>query len=158
MRRQVVGVSLALAAALSLSGCAVVVATGAAVTAVTVATVKTAGKVTAATVTTTGKVVSSAVTSSGDVASLSMESATKLARTGMVVAVDASSGAVTELPWQEGMRLYGAAQSGKFGAAYDAATIFRSGRRIGADLRRVRAGLEDHELKSGDVVELRRRA
>ncbi len=134
------------------------VATGAAVTAVTVASVKTAGKITAATVTTTGKVVSSAVTSSGDVASMSMESATKLARTGMVVAVDSSSGIVTELPWQEGMRLYGATQNGKFGAGYDAATIFRGGKRIGANLRRVREGLEDHELKSGDVVELRRRA
>lgn len=153
-----VGLALAAFAAVGLSGCAVVVATGAAVTAVTVASVKTAGKVTAATVTTTGKVVASAVDSSGDVASLSMESAAKLARTGMVVAVDASSGAVTELPWEHGMRLYGATQSGKLGAIYDAATIFRSGKRIGADLRRVRAGLEDHELKSGDVVELRRRA
>lgn len=158
MRRAAVGAILLTGAALALSGCAVVVATGAAVTAVTVATVKTAGKVTAATVTTTGKVVSSAVSSSGDVASLSMESATKLARVGMVVAVDSSSGAVTELPWEQGMRLYTAAQSGKLGAAYDAATIFRRGRRIGADLRRVRAGLEDHELKSGDVLELRRRA
>jgi hypothetical protein len=142
---------------LALSGCAVVVATATVASAVTVATVKTAGKVTVATVSTTGKVVSSAVSSSGDVASLSMESAAKLARTGMVVAVDTSSGAVTELPWEQGMRLYTTAQSGKFGAAYEAATIFRSGRRIGADLRRVRAGLEDHELKSGDVLELRRR-
>jgi hypothetical protein len=158
VRRAVVGLSLALAALLGLSGCAVVVATGAAVTAVTVASVKTAGKVTAATVTTTGKVVTSAVTSSGDVASLSMESAAKLARTGMVVAVDSGSGAVTELPWQEGMRLYSATRSGQLGGLYDAATIFRSGKRIGADLRRVRAGLEDHELKSGDVLELRRRA
>lgn len=158
MRRAAVGAILLIGSALALSGCAVVVATGAAVTAVTVVTVKTAGKVTAATVTTTGKVVSSAVSSSGDVASLSMESATKLARVGMVVAVDSSSGAVTELPWEQGMRLYTATQSGKLGAAYDAATIFRSGRRIGADLRRVRAGLEDHELKSGDVLELRRRA
>jgi hypothetical protein len=75
----------------------------------------------------------------------------------MVVTVDASTGAVTELPWQEGMRLYSAAQSGKLGAAYDAATIFRGGRKIGADLRRVRAGVEDHALQSGDVLELRRR-
>jgi len=155
--RTTVGLILLLSALLALGGCAAVVATGAAVTAVTVATVKTAGKVTAATVTTTGKVVASAVTSSGDVASLSMESAAKLARAGMVVAVDAGSGTVTELPWEQGMRLYTTAQSGKFGAVYDAATIFRGGRRIGADLRRVRAGLEDHELKSGDVLELRRR-
>ncbi|MBI5423171.1 MAG: hypothetical protein HZA32_03735 [Opitutae bacterium] len=158
MRRGAGGIVFLLLAALALSGCSVVVATGVAVATVTAATVKTAGKVTVATVTTTGKVVSSAVTSSGDVASMSMESAAKLARTGMVVAVDASSGTVTELPWQEGMRLYTTAQSGRLGKAYDAATIFRGSKRIAADLRRVRAGLEDHELKSGDVVELRRRA
>jgi len=158
VRRGAAGIIVLLLGALTLSGCSVVVATGVAVATVTAATVKTAGKVTVATVTTTGKVVSSAVTSSGDVASMSMESAAKLARSGMVVAVDASSGAVTELPWQEGMRLYTAAESGRFGATYDAATIFRGGKRIAADLRRVRAGLEDHELKSGDVLELKHRA
>lgn len=157
MRRAATGLFLFLPVALGLSGCAVVVATGAAVTAVTVATVKTAGKVTTATVTTTGKVVSSAVTSSGDVASLSMESAAKLARVGMVVTVDSSSGAVQELPWQQGMSLYLATQGNQSGAAYDAATIFRRGKRITADLRRVWEGAEDVALQSGDVVELRRR-
>lgn len=158
MRRSAVGIALLLLSAFALSGCAVVVATASVASAVTVATVKTAGKVTTATVTTTGKVVSSAVNSSGDVAAMSMESAAKLARAGMVVTVDSSSGVVTELPWQEGMRLYTAARSGQLGGVYEAATIFRGGKRIGADLRRVRAGREDHVLMSGDVVELRRRA
>lgn len=138
------------------SGCSVIVATAVVASSVAAATVTTAGKVTVATVKTTGKVVSSAVTSSGDIAALSMESAAKLARVGAVVAVDASSGVVTELPWQEGMRLYAAAQNGNLGATYKTAKIFSGGRAVTADLRRVRAGLEDYQLRSGDVVELRR--
>jgi hypothetical protein len=149
------GLSL-LAFALLGSGCAVVVATGVVASSIVVASVKTAGKVTVATVTTTGRVVSSAVSSSGEVAALSMESAAKLARTGMVVAVDASSGVVTEMPWQEGMRLYTAAQNGKLGATFNTAKIFSGGKTVVSDLRRVRAGLEDHPLRAGDVVELRR--
>lgn len=138
------------------SGCAVVVATGVVAGSIVAATVTTAGKVTVATVKTTGKVVASAVTSSGDMAALSMETATKLARAGMVVAVDASSGVVTEMPWQEGMRLYTAAQNGKLGATFNTARIFSGGKTVVSDLRRVRAGLEDHPLRAGDVVELRR--
>ena len=136
-------------------GCSLVIATAVMASSVAVATVNTAGKVTVATVTTTGKVVSSAVTSSGDVASLSMESAAKLARAGAVVAVDTGTGAVTELPWQEGMRLYTAAQTGQIGGTFNTAKIFRSGQTIAADLRKVRAGLEDRPLRPGDVVELR---
>lgn len=158
MRRAAFGAIFVGASLLVQSGCSVVVATGSAVAGVTAATVKTAGKITAATVTTTGKVVASAVTSSGDVASLSMETAAKLARTGAVVAVDAGSGAVTELPWQDGMRLYAATQGGQLGVGYDAATIFRGAQKIGVDLRSVRAGAVDYELKSGDVIELRRRS
>ena len=137
-------------------GCALVVATAMVASSVAVATVSTAGKVTVATVKTTGKVVSSAVTSSGNVASLSMEAAAKLARAGAVVAVDASTGAVTELPWQQGMRLYTAAQTGQIGGTFNTAKIFRSGQTIAADLRKVRAGLEDRPLRPGDVLELRR--
>lgn len=138
------------------SGCSVIVATAVVASSVAAATVTTVGKVTVATVKTSGKVVSSAVTSSGDMASLSMESAAKLARVGAVVAVDASSGVVTELPWQEGMRLYAAAQNGKIGATFKTAKIFSGGKAITSDLRRVRAGLEDQRLRSGDVIELRK--
>lgn len=157
MRRAAFGTIFLLVALLGLSGCSVVVATGSAVAGVTAATVKTAGKVTVATVKTTGKIVASAVTSSGDVAAMSLETAAKLARTGAVVAVDAGTGVVTELPWQEGMRLYAATQHGQLAATYDAATVFRQGQRIGVDLRGVRTGASDFELRSGDVVELRRR-
>ncbi len=155
MKNALIGL-LGLTILLAQSSCAIVVATATTVSAVTATTVTTAGKVTVAAVKSGGKMAASAVTSSGDVTSLSMETAAKLARAGMVVTVDSASGAITEMPWEKGMRLYGATKSGKIGAAYDLASIFRKGKRIDADLRRVRQGLDDHVLKSGDVLELRR--
>ena len=110
------------------SGCLVVGAAVAAVSAVAVTTVKTAGKVTAATVETTGRVASAAVSSSGEVTALTLESAAKLARTGMVVVVDGSSGATTALPWSQGMSLATATQATKAGAVAKAVKIFRDGR------------------------------
>ncbi|MBI2517048.1 MAG: hypothetical protein HYV95_09040 [Opitutae bacterium] len=137
-------------------GCAVVVTTAMVAGSVAAATVATAGKVTVATVKTTGKVAASAVTSSGDVAALSMESAARLARAGMVVVVDGASGAVTEMPWREGLRLAQAVEAGRFSSGLRVANIFRRSGVVAADLARVRAGREDHALLSGDVLELRR--
>ena len=151
---RVAGALLALWAILVCSGCFVVGATVATVAAVTAVTVKTAAKVIVATVETTGKIATAAVTSSGDVTAMSMESAAKLARTGMVVVVDAGSGATVELPWQQGMQLYSAAQAGKFSGSFSAARIFRDGKLLSANLKQVHAG--EQALRSGDVVELRR--
>ena len=135
------------------SGCLVIGATVAAVGAVTVATIKTASKVTVATVETTGRVASAAMTSSGEMSALSMESAAKLARTGMVVVVDASNGATAELPWQKGMKLYSAAQAGNLRGSFSAAKIFRDGKMLAAALKGPAA---EQPLRAGDVVELRR--
>ncbi len=136
------------------SGCIVVGATVAAVGAITATTIKTASKVTVATVQTTGRVASAAMTSSGEVTALSMESAAKLARNGMVVAVDASTGATAALPWQQGMQLYAATQADNLSGGFKAAKIFRAGRTIAADLKKAEAGRL--ALQAGDVVELRR--
>jgi len=144
---------LCLSLVLGGGGCLVVGATVAAVGAVTVTTVRTASKVTVATVETTGRVASAAMTSSGEVTALSMESAARLARTGMVVVVDATNGATVELPWQQGMQLYSATAAGS-GGAFRAAKIFRAGRMIAADLKKPEA--RSLALHSGDVVELRR--
>jgi len=130
---------LGLSFVLTGSGCLVVGATVAAVGAVAVTTIKTASKVTVATVATTGRVAAAAMTSSGEMTALTMESAAKLARTGMVVVVDASNGATAELPWQRGMKLYAAARSGNLGGSFSTAKIFREGK-----------------LRGGDVVELHR--
>ena len=134
------------------SGCLVVGAAVAAVGAVTVATIKTASKVTVATVETTGKVAAAAMTSSGEVTALSMESAARLARTGMVV-VDASNGATAELPWQQGMKLYAAAQAGSLRGSFSTAKIFRDGKMLATALKGPAA---EQPLRAGDVVELHR--
>ena len=136
-----------------LAGCSVVGAAASGVSSIAAAGIKTAATVTTATVKTTGRVVGAAVSSSGEVTATGMESAAKLAKTGMVVAVDASSGAITEMPWQQGMELAMAAQSGKFDAAFNTAKIYRQGRVITADMSAVRSGAQKLALQSGDVVE-----
>ena len=146
--------ALALVAVLFCSGCLVVGATVATVSAVAVTTVKTAGKVTVATVGATGRVAAAAVNSSGEMTALTVETAAKLARAGTVVVVDAGTGAVTQLPWQQGMQLYAATQAGASGVSFNAAKIFREGRTVAADLRQ--AGAAGQALHAGDVVELHR--
>lgn len=143
-----------LLAALVFSGCSLVTATVVGTTAVATTAVKTTAKVTTATVATTGRVTAAAITSSGNVAALSLESAARLARTGMVVLVDGSSGAVTELPWKEGLELYQAAQSGSLRDGLKAARIFREKKIIKAVFKR--AADRKLRLSSGDVVELLR--
>lgn len=147
---------LLLAAVLLNGGCVVVAATVTTATAITATSIKAAGKVTTATVATGGKVTAAAMTSSGDVAALSMESATRLARAGMVVLVDAGSGAVHELPWQEGLQLQQAMEAGNLRAAFKAAKIFREGRIIRAVLKGGGEAAKVPALRPGDVVELLR--
>ncbi len=148
------GALLALFAILVCNGCIVVGATVATVAAVTAVTVKTVAKVTVATVETTGKFATATVTSSGEARTMSVESAVKLAKAGMVVVVEAGSGATAELPWRQGMQLYSAAQAGKFSGSFSAAKIFRDGKILSANLNQTRAA--ELALRSGDVVELRR--
>lgn len=138
---------------LSLAGCSVVGAAASGVSSIAAAGIKTAATVTTATVKTTGRVVGAAVSSGGEVTAGGLESAAKLAKTGMVVAVDAGSGAITEMPWQEGLELAIAAQNGKFDAAFNTAKIYRQGRVITADMAAVRSGAQKLALQSGDVVE-----
>lgn len=147
---------LLLASVLLNGGCVVVAATVATATAITATSIKAAGKVTTATVATGGKVTAAALTSSGDVAALSMESAARLARAGMVVLVDGGSGAVFELPWQEGLQLRQAMEAGNLRAAFKAAKIFREGRVIRAVLQGGGQPANVPALLPGDVVELRR--
>jgi hypothetical protein len=140
-------------AAVFFSGCSIIGATAGAVGTVASTSIKAAGTVVGATVKTTGRVVGAAVSSSGEVTAGGLESAAKLAKTGMVVAVDAGSGAITEMPWQQGMELAMAAQGGKFDATFNTAKIYRQGRVITADMEDVRSGAQKLALQSGDVVE-----
>ncbi len=150
---RVAAAALLILVILTCSGCIVAGATIAAVGAVTAVSVKTASKVTVATVGTTGRLAAAAITSSGEVTALSLESAAKLARAGMVVAVDAGNGVVVEMPWQEGLQLYQAARSGQLNGSFNAAKIFRDGRMFTADLKKTDAARQ--ALRAGDVIELR---
>jgi hypothetical protein len=145
---------LSLTVLLQCSGCLAVAVVSTA-SAVAIVAVKTTGKVAVAAVSTTGRVASAALTSSGEVTALTLESAAQLAKTGKVVMVDGGSGALVELPWKDGMKLYQAAQAGQFSGSFNAAKIFRNGRLLAADLKKVRAGATDPLLSAGDVVELR---
>lgn len=142
--------------ALGASGCTLVTVTAATAGSVAAAAVSTAGKVTVATVKTGGKLAASAVSTSGDVTSLTIESAARLARTGVVVAVDAGTGAVTELPWRDGMQLGMALQSGRLGGGYHTARVFRSGAVYPVSLGNQAGAVSDWRLQSRDVVELLR--
>ena len=155
MSRAVLFLLIALVA--GLAGCSVVGATVGAVATVASTSIKATGSVVGATVKTTGRVVGAAVSSGGEVTAGGRESAAKLAKTGMVVAVDAGSGAITEMPWQEGLELAIAAQNGKFDAAFNTAKIYRQGRVITADMAAVRSGAQKLALQSGDVVEFAKR-
>ena len=153
MRLAAAGILLAIA--LLAEGCVLVVATASAATDVAATAVTTAGKVTVATVKTGGKIAVSTVSSSGDMTALTIESAARLSRTGMVVAVDAGTGAVSEIPWRDGMRLAQVMQAGRLGGTFRAARIFRHGAVTAADLASKRSAGADWPLWPGDVVEFR---
>jgi len=135
------------------AGCSVIGATAGAVTSVTAATVSTAGKVTAATVKTTGRVAGAALTSSGEVTAGGLEAAASLSRAGMVVVVDGGSGAITELPWEEGMRLAATMEAARVSGPMKALKIYRQGQITRLD--RVQSAPQ-LALLAGDVIELAR--
>lgn len=144
---------LAVLSLAALAGCSIVGATAGAVGTVAATTVKATGKVAAATVSTTGKVAAAAVSSSGDVTAGGLESAARLSRAGMVVVVDAGTGAVAELPWEEGLRLYAAAEQARLGGAERALALHRQGQVTRLDRLRL---APDLPLRAGDVVEFLR--
>lgn len=131
-----------LGAVLFCNGCIMVGATVAAIGAIVTVKMKPSSRV--------------AATAPGPAGGLSQESAAGLAKAGQVVIVDAGTGAKAELPWQEGMRLAGAAMAGNFNGNFRAARIFRGGRLLAADLQGAQNGGAELLLRAGDVVELHR--
>lgn len=115
-------------------------------------TVGLAADVTVATVRSSGRVAAAAVGASGDVADESLKVATKLSQSGMVVFFDPSTGSTWRTPVQQGLKLYGAAQSAKIGAGLSAVRLIRSGKAMGLAGQAAQLA-----MKSGDVIELARR-
>ena len=109
-------------------------------------TVVVAGETAGAVVKTTGKVAVGAVRATGSVADGGITAAAKLARAGMVTFVDVATGAVTRVPWQQGLTLAGGAQAAKVQVATQAVQVIRAGRMAYA-LAQAKG-----PLASGDVV------
>lgn len=111
-----------------------------------------AGETAGAVVTTTGKVAVSTVKAVGTVGSGGIDAAAKLTEVGMVTFVDAASGTVVRVPWQQGLTLASAGDVAKISMARRTVDVVRAGKVIYSASRGNGAGAE---LASGDVVRLR---
>ncbi len=115
-------------------------------------TVVVAGETAGAVVATTGKVAKSAVNAVGNVGSGGIDSAAKLTQAGMVTFVDAASGTVVRVPWQEGLTLASAGDAAKVSLARRTVDVVRAGRVIYSASRNSDAPRA--AVASGDVVRL----
>lgn len=132
-------------AGIFVSGCTVFKVAAAPVK-VVASTVVVAGEATSAVVTTTGKVAVAAVKTTGSLAGEGLQVVAKLGRAGTVTFVDAASGTVVRVPWQEGLTLVRGGEAAKVRLTGRAITLVREGRAVAAD--------EAATLHSGDVVRI----
>lgn len=114
-------------------------------------TVVVAGETAGTVVTTTGKVAVSAVKATGSLGSTGIDSAAKLGQAGMVTFVDSATGAVTRVPWQEGMTLAAGGDAAKLQVAQRALDVVRAGKLVYSASQTPAAQLP---LQSGDVIRL----
>ena len=145
--RRLLGVLGAAGCALNLSGCLMTKVVTAPVK-LAATTVVVAGETAGAVVKTTGKVAVGAVRATGTVADGGITAAAKLARAGMVTFVDVATGAVTRVPWQQGLTLAGGARAAQVRVATQAVQVIRAGR-LAYSLAQAKGPLP---LASGDVV------
>ena len=115
------------------------------------ATVVVAGKTATSVVTNTGKVAMSAAEAVGNVGSDGIDSASRLAQVGMVTFVDASSGTIVRVPWEDGITLAAAGGAARVNLARRAVDVVRAGRVIYSASKVEGSGAA---LASGDVVRL----
>jgi hypothetical protein len=134
----------------TLSGCVVYHAVAAPVK-LAATSVVVAGEAATAVVTTTGKVAVSGVRAVGNVGSGGIDAAAKLTEFGMVTFVDAATGTVVRVPWQQGLTLMSASDVAKISMARRAVDVVRAGKVIYSASRLNGSGAA---LASGDVVRL----
>jgi hypothetical protein len=108
-----------------------------------------AGETATAVVTTTGKVAVSGVKAVGTLGSGGIDAAAKLAQVGMVTFVDAATGTVVRVPWEQGLTLAGASHAANLAMAQRAVDVVRAGKVIYSASR---AGSGNTAVASGDVV------
>ena len=143
------GLGALIGAATICGGCTAVTLGGKAVS----TTVGVAADVTAATVRGTGTVAAAAVNAGSKRSDESLRAASKLSKKGSVVFFDPRTGAVFETPWKQGLKLLGAAESAKVGAAFFAVRVIREGNAIDPT-----GQVATLAVKPGDVVALARRS
>lgn len=114
-------------------------------------TVIVAGETAGAVVSSTGKLAVSAVNATGNLGSGGIDAAARLAQAGMVTFVDASTGTIVRVPWQEGLTLASAGNAAKVELAKRAINVLRAGKVIYSASK---LSGEGAPLASGDVVRL----
>lgn len=117
-------------------------------------TVMVAGEAAGAVVSSTGKLAVSAANAAGNIGSGGIDAASRLAQVGMVTFVDASTGTVVRVPWQQGLTLAaGAGQAAQVDFARRAIDVLRAGKVVYSASQLSGDGAP---LASGDVVRLGR--
>jgi hypothetical protein len=142
--------ALAAAGASTLGGCLIYHAVAAPVKLAATGVVV-VGETAGAVVTTTGKVATSTVRAVGNVGSGGIDAAARLTEVGMITFVDAATGTVVRVPWQQGLTLASAGDAAKISMARRAIDVVRAGKVI---FSASRVNGNGATLASGDVVRL----
>lgn len=99
----------------------------------------------------TGKVAKAAVSAGGSVTSTGIESVAQLSQVGMVTFVDAASGAIVRIPWEQGLTLAQAKNLSAVQVARRSVDLIRAGKVVYAAKRYSDTAVP---LVAGDVVRL----
>jgi hypothetical protein len=135
---------LLVASAGILSGGCTVFKVAAAPVKVAASTVVMVGETAGAVVTTTGRVTVAAVRTTGTLAGAGLDAVARLGQSGSVTFVDAASGTLVRVPWEEGLTLARGGAAAKMRLAGRAVQVVRAGQVVTPE-----AGAT---LRSGDVV------
>jgi hypothetical protein len=112
-------------------------------------TVVVVGETASTVVTSTAKVARSAMTAGSSVASDGLDGVAKLSHAGMVTFVDAASGSVVRVPWEQGFTLAKAKETAGMHVAKRAVDLVRAGKIVYSASR---YGGAEIPLADGDVV------
>jgi hypothetical protein len=116
-------------------------------------TVITVSETTGAAVVGTGRVAQAALTTSSQLTAGGIEALGQLSVAGMVTLLDADTGTLLRLPWQEGLTVALAGELARVEYARRALAVVRGGRLV-HEVKRVRGATTRFPLRPGDVVRL----
>ncbi len=116
-------------------------------------TVIVVGETAGTAVATTGRIAGAALGATGSVTSGGLNALAALSTAGMVTFVDAASGAIVRVPWQEGMNLYAGTEAAKVRTARKAIDLVRAGRYLYSNLE-YSDDAARIPILAGDVVRL----